>query len=215
MMKSLLSRMFCILFVGLVLGGTLISAAGADEIPVAIARDGSVVLKSLDTHQGLSIVNTATGKEIKISDAPGAGYFASLSPDAKKVCFKMITVEPDGSRSFVPAIYSVATGKTIALSEPSVDAGTPVVSADGNIAFTVGKTLTVLDAKMNVLGTFDLGHAVNLLGLSPDGSQIAYNNKEEQIALCNLTSGESRVLTDGSGAFWNPQFSPDGNSLLV
>lgn len=207
--------MFWVVMFGLLLGGCFISCVDAEEIPVALSGDGTLVLKSTDMRQGLALANRITGKETLITETPGAGYYASLSADGKIVCFKMVLVDPDGSRLFAPALYQVASGKTIVLADPSCEAGTPSVSANGCVAFTVGKTLTVLDGKMKVLATAKLDHHVNLLTISADGSQIAYNNRKEQIVVLDLASGKRRTLTHGEGAFWGPQFSPAGDKILV
>ena len=183
-------------------------------IPVSLSEDYAMLLKTGDHHQPLVLVETAGGGEVVVARGRGAGRYASISPDKKYVCFKLIQFDSTGNRSSVPMLYHIAANEYIPLMMPARDAGTPVVSENGTIAFTSGRQLTVLDSTFRPLATLDLGHHVNLLALSPDGKRVAYNNTEEQIVVQSL-SGEAQVVTDGQGGYWGPQFSPKGDRLLA
>jgi len=187
--------------------------AGADEIPVFVSEDHALLLKTGANHQGLVLVDTSSGSETLVATSRGAGYFASISPDKRYVCFKLIEDTPEGGRQFTPMLFDIGEGALFPLAEPSSDAGTPVVSRDGQIAFTVGAVLTVLDRDFRRVATLDLGHPVNLPALAPDGSSVAFADADEQMAVVSLT-GAKTVLTQGGGSFWGPRFSPSGRSLL-
>ena len=163
-MRFRMFELFCILFIGAVV---FAPAVNAGEVPVAISEDGGALLKTTESRQGLAVVDTVNGEQTLIAETLGAGNYASFSPDGGLVCYKKVLVAPDGARLFVPVIYSIATGKSIALAKPTDCAGTPAVSANGRIAFTLGNTLLVLDKGMKTLATLDLGHHVNLLAISP------------------------------------------------
>ena len=161
-------------FVGISSGsGMAASDAGRGEIPVFVSEDNALLLKTGPSHQGLVLVDTANGKETLVATSRGAGYYASISPDNRYVCFKLIEDRPEGGRQFTPMLFDIAGGVLIPLAEPSSEAGTPVVSREGKIAFTVGNVLTVLGADFTRVATLDLGHHVNLLALAPDGSSVA------------------------------------------
>ena len=189
-------------------------AMAAEAKLVSISEDGSLILKAGSNNRGLILVDTASGEETLISSGLGAGNYASISPDNLYVCFKLIEAGKKGKRIQTPMLYDIENGALVPLAKPAGAAGTPAVSPDGKIAFTVGNILSILDANMNTIMTADLGHHVNLIAFSPDGQSIAYNNKAEQIVVMSL-NGDKEVVTDGGGAFWGPQFSPAGDKLLV
>ncbi len=184
------------------------------EIPVDVSCDGALILTTTVRHRGLSLVDRSAGTELQIADFTGSGYYASISPGNQFVCFKEIVEGQDGVRLHTPALFDIGTCKKIALAEASRFAGVPAISENGNIAFTVGNTLTVMNRGFEVVGVFDLGHHVNIPAFSPDGTRLAYNTPDEQISVMEL-NGECKVLTGGNGSYWNPQFSPSGTQLLA
>ena len=212
-------KLVCIVLLSLVIltgNCTANGLGGKSEIPVCISADNSLLLKTSTDHIGLVLVDAATGKELLVAKSKGAGHYASISPDNKYVCYKLIQENKDGKRFFVPMLFDIGKMKSIPLSSPSKNAGTPVVAKNGQIAFTVGNELIVLDGDFRKEVTLDLGHHVNLLAISPDGSYVAYNNRDEQIVLASLKMlGSEIVATDGDGSFWGPEFSPSGDNLLL
>ena len=196
--------LFCIVAFALASGAQLVS----------VSEDGALVLKTISNNQGLILADTKSGKEIVVSNGIGAGTYASISPDNLYVCFKLIEIGRDGNRIQTPMLFDIENSILIPLANPSKVAGTPAVSPDGKIAYTVGNILYVLDPDLNTIMTADLGHHVNLIAFSPDGQSIAYNNPEEQIVVISL-NGDTKLVTNGEGAFWDPEFSPDGDKLLA
>ncbi len=61
-------------------------------------------------------------------------------------------------------------------------------------------------------GTYNDGAA-----WSPDGDSIAYTSRRDgqfQIAVTNVVSLETKVLTSGAGENQSPAFSPDGRKIV-
>src|ERR1039458_4987585 len=68
------------------------AAAPALEVavsaPIDVSPDGELLLLFLPAGQGFELVNARTGQRDIVSATPNTGYFATLSPDKKYVCFK-------------------------------------------------------------------------------------------------------------------------------
>ena len=56
--------------------------------PIDVSPDGELLLLFLPAGQGFELVNTRTGQRDVVSGTPNTGYFASISPDKRYVCFK-------------------------------------------------------------------------------------------------------------------------------
>lgn len=192
--------------------GVAVSAERA--VPVGISEDGSAVLMTGESYQGLAIVDSTKGKATVVTDGLNAGVFPTISASGDFVGYKAFR-ESKGQRLQAPMLYDVAAGKSIQLYDFVVSAGTPAVASDGKIAFTIGNDLVVLDAEMEVAGLYDLGHYVNLVAFSPGGESIAFNSEGDQIAVLDLESGEREILTKGKAAYWGPKFSPQGDKILA
>jgi len=186
----------------------------SEEIPVCVSVDGGLVLITNSQHDGLILQDVAKGESVLVTEGMNSGYYASISPDNQYVCYKAI-VKKKGVLLQAPMLYGIETGETVTLNGLCKVVGTPAVSADGKIAYTVLDQLIVMDSNFEIIDKFDLGHHVNLISFSPDGEQIAYNNKNEQIVVLDLASGIKEVVTDGKKAYWGPKYSPQGDKLAI
>ena len=219
MTGSHISRRFSLLLFAGVFVASAWCGGGAGKLhrqnsgvkPVDISADSAAVLVTDGAGQGLQIVNGFTGNARKISGGHTAGYGASLSPDASLVAFKQIDPST-GAQS--PAIYNSQTNETHLLATAPL-AGTPAISGNGRIAFTVGNELRLTDGAGTLIATFDLGHHVNLVAISSDGNKIAYNDQADQIIVINVKTGKQKKVTDDKASYFNPAFSPNGKKLLV
>ncbi len=193
----------------------LVSWANSEQdIPVFMSNDGVFFLKTASSHKGLCLVQTETGDEVVITKNTGAGYYASISPDNRFVCLKLLQKDKAGAFKQTPALYDIPNKRLIHLYKSSHLAGTPAVSLDGKIAFTIGKKLIILNENLDVIKTFVLDHYVNLIAFSPQGDTVAYTDNSEQIITLSLKDSKTRTLTDGKAAYWDPQFSPAGDKIL-
>jgi WD40 repeat protein len=154
----------------------------------------------------LSLV--AGGELLQLFSAPGCGRYYSLSPDRTRLGFKQITQRGDQ----IPAILDLATGEVFQLHAPVRQAGQVSFSQGGKTAFTIGQHLIVRDGPTTV--SHDLGVYANIAPISPDGKQVAYNDRADQLWLLNLTTGERIRLTDGDRGFFQPIWSPNSRVLL-
>src|ERR1017187_3102978 len=182
--------------------------------PIDVSPDGELLLLFLPTGQGFELVNTRTGQRDIVSGTPNTGYFASISPDKRYVCFKDFQVV-GSDRLQVPVLYDIAGKQEVPLDKPAPAAGNPVASARGQIAYTVGSQLVVLNADLSRFMDVDLGALVNVLAFSPDGGRLAFSDPSETLSWIDLESG-ARVRLPAAGVHgYQPRFSPDGQALLA
>ena len=197
-------------------GGDAPSAASLAEVPapIDVSADGELLLLFLPGGQGFELVNTRTGQRDIVSATPNTGYFATLSPDKKYVCFKDFQAV-GGERLQVPVLYDIAGKKTVLLDKPAPAVGNPVASARGQIAYTLGAQLVVLKPDYSRVMAADLGAVVNVLAFSPDGSRLAFSDPNETLSWIDLGTGTRSTLPAARVHGYQPRFSPDGQALLA
>jgi len=208
------------------LGATVLSSAAAPaaaaplaletavSAPIDVSPDGVLLLLFLPGGQGFELVNTRTGQRDIVSDTPNTGYFATLSPDQKYACFKDFQAAGN-ARLQVPVLYDIAGKKQILLDKPAPAAGNPVASARGQIAYTVGTQLVVLNPDLSPFLQADLGAIVNVLAFSPDGGRLAFSDPSETVSWIDLRTGTRGALPTARLHGYQPRFSPDGQALLA
>ncbi len=143
----------------------------------------------------------------EIYSSPGCGRYYTISYDQSKIGFKIIT--EDGMQT--PAIYDLQTKNITRLYSPVQNAGQPSFSKNGEIAFTTGEILVVLDNEK--IKKYDLGVYANLCPISPDGDFVVYNDNRDQLWLLNLNDNTKKCITDSEKGYWNPRWSPDSRFI--
>jgi autotransporter-associated beta strand protein len=186
----------------------------AVSTPIESSPDGELLLLFLPGLQGFEIVNTTTGERDLVSPTPCTGYFATISPDKKYVCFKEFP-QVAGARLQRPMLYNIAQKKLVALCDPASAVGNPVVSSRGQVAYTVGAQLFILNADLSAFLQIDLGAVANVLAFSPDGGRLAFSDPDEQISWIELDPGKRVAVPAVSVHGYQPHFSPKGQSLLA
>ena len=182
--------------------------------PIDVSQDGELLLLFLPGGQGLDLANTRTGQRDLVSPTPNTGYFASISPDKKYVCFK--DFQPaDGRLLQVPVLYDIAQKKQLPLAEPAPTAGNPVASSRGQVAYTLGERLIVLNPDLSRFLETDLGAIANVLSFSPDGRLLAFSDPQEAVSWIDLDTGSRSTAPPGRIHGYQPRFSPDGQALLA
>jgi autotransporter-associated beta strand protein len=186
----------------------------AVSTPIDVSPDGELLLLFVPGLQGFEIVNTRTGERDLVSQTPCTGYFAAISPDKQYVCFKDFP-QVAGRRLQLPMLYHIAQKKLVPLGDPAPAAGNPVVSSRGQVAYTVGEQLVVLNADLSPFLQLNLGAVVNVLAFSPDGGRLAFSDPNELISWIELDTGKRGAVPAGSVHGYQPRFSPKGQSLLA
>jgi Tol biopolymer transport system component len=182
----------------------------ADSKIAGISPDGSYVLITSQSNEGLMKFDLATGKVSTITTAVGAGYNVEISADSKEVTYREVTYAKDKSRLTSLVRQDLATAKKSTLVKSTREmhqarvrrAIAPVVSIqNGELVLTVGTVTKVLSPN---------GHGLSYLwpSVSPDGSKIVYY-VSGSVWVCNVNGTNPQRI----GKFRAPQWY--NNNVVV
>lgn len=182
----------------------------ADSKIAGISPDGSYVLITSQSNEGLMKFDLATGKVSTITTAVGAGYNVEISADSKEVTYREVTYAKDKSRltSLVRQDLSTAKKSTLVKSTREMyqarvrRAIAPIVSIqNGELVLTVGTVTKVLSPN---------GQGLSYLwpSVSPDGSKIVYY-VSGSVWVCNVNGTNPQRI----GKFRAPQWY--NNNVVV
>jgi Tol biopolymer transport system component len=182
----------------------------ADSKIAGISPDGSYVLITSQSNEGLMKFDLATGKVSTITTAVGAGYNVEMSADSKEVTYREVTYAKDKSRltSLVRQDLSTAKRSTLVKSTREMHqarvrrAIAPIVSIqNGELVLTVGTVTKVLSPN---------GQGLSYLwpSVSPDGSKIVYY-VSGSVWVCNVNGTNPQRI----GKFRAPQWY--NNNVVV
>ena len=137
----------------------------------------------------------------------GCGIYTQMSRDKTLIGFKSI----NESYQQAPAILNVETGAITLLEDYCNQCGQVSFSNDGTMAYTMGNNLII--RKGDNKKSYDLGFYTNIANISPDATQVAYNNIDGRMFIIDLTTGKSSLIDvlDGYNGVW----SPDGTKLAI
>jgi Tol biopolymer transport system component len=182
----------------------------ADSKIAGISPDGSYVLITSQSNEGLMKFDLATGKVSTITTAVGAGYNVEISADSKEVTYREVTYAKDKSRLTSLVRQDLATAKKSTLIKSTREmhqarvrrAIAPVVSIqNGELVLTVGTVTKVLSPN---------GQGLSYLwpSVSPDGSKIVYY-VSGSVWVCNVNGTNPQRI----GKFRAPQWY--NNNVVV
>lgn len=182
----------------------------ADSKIAGISPDGSYVLITSQSNEGLMKFDLATGKVSTITTAVGAGYNVEISADSKEVTYREVTYAKDKSRLTSLVRQDLATAKKSTLVKSTREmhqarvrrAIAPVVSIqNGELVLTVGTVTKVLSPN---------GQGLSYLwpSVSPDGSKIVYY-VSGSVWVCNVNGTNPQRI----GKFRAPQWY--NNNVVV
>lgn len=182
----------------------------ADSKIAGISPDGSYVLITSQSNEGLAKFDLATGKVSTITTAVGAGYNVEISADSKEVTYREVTYAKDKSRLTSLVRQDLATAKKSTLVKSTREmhqarvrrAIAPIVSIqNGELVLTVGTMTKVLSPN---------GQGLSYLwpSVSPDGSKIVYY-VSGSVWVCNVNGTNPQRI----GKFRAPQWY--NNNVVV
>lgn len=182
----------------------------ADSKIAGISPDGSYVLITSQSNEGLMKFDLATGKVSTITTAIGAGYNVEISADSKEVTYREVTYAKDKSRLTSLVRQDLATAKKSTLVKSTREmhqarvrrAIAPIVSIqNGELVLTVGTVTKVLSPN---------GQGLSYLwpSVSPDGSKIVYY-VSGSVWVCNVNGTNPQRI----GKFRAPQWY--NNNVVV
>ena len=176
----------------------------ADSKIAGIAPDGTYVLITSQTNNGLARYDLATGKVTTITDAVGAGHNVEISADSKNVTYREVTYTADHSRMATLVSQNIATSEKTTLVKSTRDmqrarsrqAIAPVVFIqNGELMMTVGTTSKVLSPNGQ-------GRSYLWPSVSPDGTKVLYYLAGNGAWVCNIDGSNARRIADFRAPRW-------------
>ncbi|MEE0974118.1 MAG: hypothetical protein UH853_00225, partial [Muribaculaceae bacterium] len=193
----------------------LTSATGYAQLDNYEIGDMGYLRTPMESANGIILTNNHYSEIYSLKDnkltsilkAQNCGLYTNLSKDGKYLGFKSFNEFEEQA----PAILDVTTGAVTVLENYVWECGQPSFANDGTIAYTMGNTLII--RKGNERKAFDLGFYTNIANISPDATQVAYNNIDGRMFIINLETGAKTLspVVDGYRAHW----SPDGSKMAV
>ncbi len=180
----------------------------ADSKIAGISPDGTYVLITSQSNDGLQKFDLATKEVTKITDADGAGYNVEISADSKDVTYREVTYTADKLRMTALKRHDFQTAKQSTLVKATRDmqqarerkAIAPIVSTvDCNLVVSLGTVTKQLNPNGN--GTYLWA------SLSPDGTKILYYYNG--VWVCNVDGTNPQRI----GNFRAPQWY--NNNVVV
>ncbi len=196
-----------------------------------LTPDGTAVLFTGPRYTGLYLLNLGETKIKKLTDEAGAGYEYSLSPDGKKVIFRVFEMKnfrkfytlkelnlQDGAQRELekevrtlspPAVFK---GKLVYLKDQTVKTQllipSTLQSKDNSEKAVFIRNRTIILIEDGIQKELQpLGEGIYIWPrLSPDGQRIVFTKAGEGTFVCDL---QGNILTD-LGYANAPVWSPDG-----
>ena len=170
------------------------------DVKVAgIAPDGSYILLTTNSNQGLKRYDLATETTTTLSEAPGAGYNASISADGQTVVYRETSYDANRlrqqalkSHSFVSGkkqmlVPSTRSSRKLALNANLVAARPTCSIEDRQLMITIGGTTT----QLSPCGT---DKSYIWPSISPNGQKVLFYVSGVGAYVCNLNGSNLQYL---------------------
>ncbi len=180
-----------------------------------LSPDGSRVVVPDPTHARLLVCDLEPLSCLEVTGTLTRGAAARWSPDGRRVGFKVVQELPGGARLQAPALLDLATAEVELLSGPVAAAGNPAFGPGGEVAFTLGTELVVLDRDLEPLATAELPAHADWLALASDPLRVVANDDHDALFALDLATGDRRQLSPAGVPSCRPVLSPDGSRLLA
>lgn len=195
------------LAIGWMVNAQVLEVASVEQLSIpegnvkvaGIAPDGSYVLLTTFTNQGLTKYDLQTGTTTVLSEAAGAGYNATISADGQEVTYRETTFGPNHLRMQTLKSKQMSTGveqtvvpatrsaRKMALRGKPV-AERPTVSVENQqLMITIGGTTT----QISPLGT---DKSYIWPSVSPNGQKVLFYASGIGAFVCNLDGSNSQFL---------------------
>ncbi len=172
----------------------------AGDVKVAgIAPDGSYILLTTGANQGLKQFNLADKTMVTLSEAPGAGYNATVSTDGKTVVYRENSYDANRLRQMTLKSHNLTSGqkkqlvnktrssRKLAVSGNLVAARPTCSIEDRQLMITVGGTTT----QLSPLGT---NKSYIWPSISPNGRKVLFYVCGVGAYVCNIDGSAIQFL---------------------
>jgi YVTN family beta-propeller protein len=171
---------------------------------------GTTAYATLQTGQGLAVVNVATNTLITTVPLASDGFNLIVAPDGQRV----YTTTADGTLYVVDA----TTNTVITTLAVGAAANGLAFSPDGTVLYVSSRdagTVVAVDPATNAITrTYTLGGMPQRLAVAPDGAELYVANEVTGLDVVNVASGAVTSTSFGTAGY-GVGLTPDGNQLYV
>ena len=183
------------------------------DVKVAgVSADGSYVLITSGSNQGLRRYDVATGKTTTITTAAGAGYNVQISKDGQELVYRETSFDKQGLRKNNIIRHDLATAKTATIAKGQRDM-MAMASTGANVSVSINDRKIVLkkNGKNIVLAPNGSNESYIWPSVSPDGTKLCYYVCGNGCWVANLDGSGKQYIGHGvQAAKWY-----DNNTLVA
>ena len=183
------------------------------DVKVAgVSPDGSYVLITNGSNQGLRRYDVATGKTTTITTANGAGFNVQISKDGQEVVYREVNVDAQGLRKNDIVRLDLATSKTATVAKAQRDMKA-MATTGANVSVSINDRKIVLqkNGKNIVLAPNGSHESYIWPSVSPDGTKLCYYVCGNGCWVANLDGSNKQYIGHKvQGAQWY-----DNNTLVA
>ena len=183
------------------------------DVKVAgVSADGSYVLITSGSNQGLRRYDVATGKTTTITTAAGAGYNVQISNDGQELVYRETSFDAQGLRKNNIIRHDLATAKTATVAKAQRDMKA-MVNTGANVSVSINDRKIVLNknGKNIILAPNGSNESYIWPSVSPDGTKLCYYVCGNGCWVANLDGSGKQYIGHGvQAAKWY-----DNNTLVA
>ena len=183
------------------------------DVKVAgVSADGSYVLITSGSNQGLRRYDVATGKTTTISTAAGAGYNVQISNDGQELVYRESSFDKQGLRKNNIVRHNLTTVKTTTIAKGQRDM-MAMANTSANVSVSINDRKIVLTKNVKNIVLAPNGSRESYIwpSISPDGQKLCYYVCGNGCWVSNLDgSGKQYIGRDCRAAQWY-----DNNTIVA
>ena len=183
------------------------------DVKVAgVSADGSYVLITSGSNQGLRRYDVATGETTTITTAAGAGYNVQISQDGQEVVYRETKFDKQGLRKNNIVRHDLATAKTATIAKGQRDMmAMTTTGAKVSVSINDRKIVLTKNGKNIVLAPNGSNESYIWPSISPDGTKLCYYVCGNGCWVANLDGSGKQYIGHGvQAAKWY-----DNNTLVA
>ena len=183
------------------------------DVKVAgVSADGSYVLITSGSNQGLRRYDVATGKTTTITTAAGAGYNVQISNDGQELVYRETKFDAQGLRKNNIIRHDLATAKTATIAKGQRDMmAMATTGANVSVSISDRKIALVKNGKTILMAPNGTQHSYIWPSVSPDGKKLCYYVCGVGCYVSNLDGSNAKFIGHGvQAAKWY-----DNNTLVA
>ena len=183
------------------------------DVKVAgVSADGSYVLITSGSNQGLRRYDVATGKTTTITTAAGAGYNVQISQDGQELVYREASFDKQGLRKNNIVRHNMATAKSSVIAKGQRDMmAMATTGANVSVSISDRKIALVKNGKTILMAPNGTQHSYIWPSVSPDGKKLCYYVCGVGCYVSNLDGSNAKFIGHGvQAAKWY-----DNNTLVA